>query len=450
MRLVIFGTGGAYRENKGRIDKADEIVAFLDNDKNKQNKYLDDIPIYSPEKINDIYYEKVILMSDFAPEMRKQLLELGCEKASCEHYREYFAEKSNSIKEVEFDRDQKSCLIITSRLGYHGGAMVAVYAAQELMRRGYSAVIAAVGGDARFVEEFQKKGIVFVLDRNLPYLKWEKIDWIMKFQKIIVNTYPMVLCALEISKYRRVSLWLHESKNIYPSMRYWEDIIKDGVHNDNLKIYAVSDNAKRNFLDCVTKVSIEILPYGIPDTGIQVNRKKDILRFAVIGSIHPIKRQDFFLQTVKEIYKRDIPIEFMIIGKAEDPVYAKEVCKMAKTMEHVQMIGELQRDEMDKIYQDIDIVVVPSLYEALSTVVTEAMMNGIVCIASDSTGNSKYIIDRENGLTFRNGDGDDLRDKIEWCIAHRDKLSEIGKKARKMYEDNFMIQKMGDRLERLP
>lgn len=453
MRIVVFGTGKAYRENRDRFDGEDEIVAFLDNDQKKQGGFLDHIAVHPPENISDLDYEKIIIMSDFAVEMRRQLLALGCEADTLIHYREYFSGKIKAVVPKDFvcAEGEKSCLIITFTLGYHGGAMVAVYAARELIQRGYKVTIAAPDGNALFIEEFQKTGIKFIVNRDLPYLKWNQLEWAATFEKIIVNTYPMVLCALEIGKHRPVSLWLHESDNIYPTMQYWIERIREGVFEKNIKLYAVSNNARQNFINNVTACDIEILPYGIPDTGECAKGKGEILRFAVIGSIHPIKQQLFLLQTLAAMAEEKMDkAEFITIGRAEDAEYAQRVYAMADAMERVQVAGELQRREMDMVYRQIDVVVIPSIYEALSIVATEAMMNGKICVISDNTGNAGFITSGENGFVFRNGDQEDLSEKIVWCIEHRDRLREIGENARKVYEANFTMKKMGDRLVQLP
>lgn len=40
MKIAVFGTGYIYEANKKRLDRLDEITAFLDNDMNKQGKLL--------------------------------------------------------------------------------------------------------------------------------------------------------------------------------------------------------------------------------------------------------------------------------------------------------------------------------------------------------------------------------------------------------------------------
>lgn len=455
MRIVIFGTGQIYRENKERLDKEDEIAAFLDNDRCKQGRLVDGIPVYAPEKIQNLSYDRIVIMSNYAVEMRSQLLKAGCAEDALLHYHEYFAIKSPTAATWDLigEEGQKSCLFITSDADYHGGAMVAVYAVQELMRRGYRAVILAAAGNEAFVGEFHKKGVEIKIDPHLPYRKWEQIRWAMDFGKIIVNTYPMVLCALEISRHRPVSLWLHESDNIYPQMRYWEERIKREVINHNLGIYAVSANAERNFIKNVMPCNIGILHYGIPDAGIcrSFGGSEGRLSFAVIGTLHPIKQQLFFLQTVSQMGRRKTEqMDFLIIGKAGNREYSEKVCSMAEQMERVSIMGEMDRQELDLVYQDIDVVVVPSVYETMSIVATEAMMRGKICIVSDSAGIAGYINPGENGFVFGNGNTEDLAEKISWCVEHRDRLPCIGRRARSVYEEHFSMERFGDRLEQLP
>ncbi len=455
MRIIIFGTGQIYRENKERLDKEDEITAFLDNDRCKQGRLVDGIPVYAPEKIRDLSYDRIVIMSNHAVEMRSQLLEAGCAEDALRHYHEYFAIKSPTVDawDLTGEEGQKSCLFITSDADYHGGAMVAVYAVQELMRRGYRAVILAAAGNEAFVGEFHKKGIEIKIDPHLPYRKWEQFRWVMDFQKIIVNTYPMVLCALEISRHRPVSLWLHESDNIYPQMRYWEERIKREVVDHNLGIYAVSADAERNFIKNIMPCNIGILHYGIPDAGAcrSPGGSAERLRFAVIGTLHPIKQQLFFLQTVSQMGRRKTEqMDILIIGKAGNREYSEKICGMAEQMDQVSIVGELNCQEMDQAYQDIDVVVVPSVYETMSIVATEAMMRGKICIVSDSTGIAGYIASGENGFVFGNGNAEDLAEKMSWCMEHRDELPRIGIKARRVYEEHFSMERFGDRLEQLP
>ncbi|HOK40462.1 MAG TPA: hypothetical protein PLD27_05420 [bacterium] len=78
MKILIFGTGKFFERNKYNKDIVEnEILAFIDNDKNKQGLFVNDKPIISPDKIHYYNYDKIVIMSNAANEIRKQLVELN-------------------------------------------------------------------------------------------------------------------------------------------------------------------------------------------------------------------------------------------------------------------------------------------------------------------------------------------------------------------------------------
>lgn len=450
MDIVVFGTGEVYKKYRDSIGKKDNIIAFLDNNKEKQGKVFDGIPVYPPQKIHLLHYEKVLIMSDYAVEMRKQLLDLRCEKSSIVHYREYLVQTGENIENklcLTKSRNNKNCVIFTNCLGYHGGALAIVYAAMELMDRGYKVLIIAGEGDDLFIQEYRKTGIEFFIYFMLPYAKWDKLKWTMGFEKVIVNTYCMFLTAMEIAEHRGVSIWLHESNDMYRCMGYWNELF---FKNENLDIYAVSEIARDNFIKNIGKFDVEIMPFGIPDTGKVRWKQKEYISFAVIGYIAPVKQQLLFLEAVGSMdRKKSTQARFYIVGKQSDAEYAEIVTDTVKDIENVYLTGELGRVALNKLYEDIDVIVVPSIEETMSMAAVEAMMKGKVCIVSDHTGIAGYIQDGVNGFIFKKGSCDDLVSKMEWCIENKSNLNEIGNNARDVYNKYFTMQIMGKQLERL-
>ena len=81
MKIVVFGTGLFYDNRKQELKEICpdwEIIAFLDNNKNIKEK--DGIDVVNPEKIKEINYEQIILMSKSYLEMKNQLLSLGIDR----------------------------------------------------------------------------------------------------------------------------------------------------------------------------------------------------------------------------------------------------------------------------------------------------------------------------------------------------------------------------------
>jgi glycosyltransferase involved in cell wall biosynthesis len=64
----------------------------------------------------------------------------------------------------------------------------------------------------------------------------------------------------------------------------------------------------------------------------------------------------------------------------------------------------------------------------------EALASGLPCLVSDIPGNTEWIVDGENGWLFRDGDVDDLTEKIFYAIKNRKLFRKVGESARKTAE----------------
>jgi glycosyltransferase involved in cell wall biosynthesis len=64
----------------------------------------------------------------------------------------------------------------------------------------------------------------------------------------------------------------------------------------------------------------------------------------------------------------------------------------------------------------------------------EALASGLPCLVSDIPGNKEWIVEGENGWLFRDGDVNDLAEKILYTIKNRKLFHQIGESARKTAE----------------
>lgn len=452
MEIIIFGVGQIYREKKRYISNKDHVVGFLDNNEKLWGSKIDGVRIYNPDKILELSFDKIVLMSDYALEMRTQLINLNCGREKIVHYLEYIGaqcveEDLLFISTERKERDKERCLIITTDLEYNGGSIAAVYAALALKKKGYESVIAAPRCDLRFVEEVKNHGINVLI---YPYLSHTKeLSWTDDFQHVVVNTLQMSCCAIEISRRRKVVLWIHEPHNLYEVMSYWKEDIQEGILEKNIKVYAVSQMAKNNFLQNFAAASIDLLPYGIPDRYIEKRVKKDkkeSFTFAMIGLISEQKGQDIFIEAIERLGIQK-NVSFLIIGKNLEDAYGKSIKKRLKGDSYVQVLGEISHEDVIAYWNDIDVLVVPSREDMLPIVATEAMMMGKVCLLSDVAGTVKYVEDNTNGLIFQTKNSYELSDKMRWCIENKEMLKRIGESARETYEKYFSIDVFGANLE---
>lgn len=81
MKVLIFGTGKYFSKRKEKITN-EQIIAFLDNDSSKQGILFEGKPVYSPQKVQEIEFDYIVIMTTFYDEMRLQLeqLDVGLDK----------------------------------------------------------------------------------------------------------------------------------------------------------------------------------------------------------------------------------------------------------------------------------------------------------------------------------------------------------------------------------
>ena len=88
--------------------------------------------------------------------------------------------------------------------------------------------------------------------------------------------------------------------------------------------------------------------------------------------------------------------------------------------------GHYSADNLDDIYDKLDIIVVPSIWwETLSFITIEALAGGMPCIVSDHVGAKDYIRNGENGFIVKAGSKEELMKCLSDIISHPDILYRI-------------------------
>lgn len=174
-------------------------------------------------------------------------------------------------------------------------------------------------------------------------------------------------------------------------------------------------------------------------------------RFMIVGAITNIKGQDLLVKAVKELTEEErAGTLFYVVGSYNtQESYAKEIVCEVDHIPQIKLMGSLSRAEMQEIYAQIDVVIVPSREETMSIVATEGMMYGKVCIVSENTGIAAYVQDGINGFICKTGDVESLKDKLRWVLKNDNQLIEMGKRARKIYEEHFTMERFGEDLIRI-
>jgi glycosyltransferase involved in cell wall biosynthesis len=150
----------------------------------------------------------------------------------------------------------------------------------------------------------------------------------------------------------------------------------------------------------------------------QPNREKSAnrrLRLLFVGAMTPLKGLHYLLSTFATM-PRDT--ELWLVGALPtDPVLKKMLADCMRDTDRVKLIGPVPQGELNNIYNQCDVFVLPSLSDGWGMVVSQALACGLPAIVSDMTGAKELITSGQNGFVVARGDPNGLAARIEEALT---------------------------------
>lgn len=455
MKILIFGTGEYYHRFKKWIAK-ENIVALLDNSPQKQSTFIDGKEVLSPREGINRKFDIIIIMSFYVKVMKKQLIQLGVAQEKIYHFYELrkLIDIEENLQERQFcgiserqlrDESSNMTALLSTDLALGGTAIALFHMAKALKKLGYPIVVASMM-DGPLREKFEEEEIPIVIDPNLQLATMVEIKWLADFHLIICNAINYYIFLSERNLQIPVIWWLHDSSFFYDGVD--REVLRQ-ISMENMTVVSVGPVPEKALHQIVPKMPVGQLLYGIEDVTDSVYEKysRERVQFVTIGCIEERKGQDILLQAVSQLAKeiREKAV-FYLVGQ-DTSLLAVQIKERIQSIPEIIMTGPVSREEIDKILCDADVMICPSREDPMPTVTVEAMIHSVPCIVSDVTGTAEYIQEGQNGFVFRSGEVLELSEKISWCIENHLHLVQIGKGARKVYEDIFSMEEFEKNVE---
>jgi len=170
-------------------------------------------------------------------------------------------------------------------------------------------------------------------------------------------------------------------------------------------------------------------------------------KIGVIGRLEPQKGHKYFLEAVQMLGDKGKNASYVIAG---DGALRNELETLSNDLsinDRVQFLG--YRKDIKDIMAELDLIVLPSLYEGLPLVILEAGALGKPVIATNVDGSSEAIIDGDTGILVPSENSGALRDAIALLLSNKDECVRCGANARKHIETNFSLDKQVKNTEEL-
>lgn len=135
-----------------------------------------------------------------------------------------------------------------------------------------------------------------------------------------------------------------------------------------------------------------------------------------LARIVPEKGLQYLIPAWKKVVEQTGTKKKLVIagGPSHSEEYYNEICEMVKGDDSILMTGFVQGQELQELYSNAYLYVLPSDIEGMPMSLLEALSYGNVCLVSDIPENTEVI--NEDCFVFRRGDVDRLRHQIKKII----------------------------------
>ncbi|MDQ9169714.1 glycosyltransferase family 4 protein [Oxalobacteraceae bacterium R-40] len=201
------------------------------------------------------------------------------------------------------------------------------------------------------------------------------------------------------------------------------------VHGNNLYTQLAALNP-----DYSKKVSV--IPHPSLRTLASINWKKPVdNRILFFGRIAKYKGLSYLLEASLILQQRHVPFLLVIAGQGED---LEANMPLLEKIEKKQVINRrIGPDEIEILFKQTDVVVLPYIEASQSGVAAYALGFGKPCVATDTGSLTEVVQDGHNGLICSPGNSRELADCLEKLLVDTDLLHHCAHNAYHMATESF-------------
>lgn len=349
----------------------------------------------------------------------------------------------------------KRILLVSHEMTYTGAPRSLLQMAEILQGEGFRVEVWTLQA-GEFGKEFEKAGIE-VKEAAFPEKASERMAQRLRtFDLVIANTIFCAAFASYAKRYTETVLYIREAQNI-PQL-----LVDCGLNEMDIKkaehIVCVSGYAETFLKNQYGLHDITVIPNFVEDVYCKKDNKnkvtsifsgsgksspcrkdflaeenaKKVIDFLVAGTIEPRKGQKIAVEAFEllpEAERRRARLHLVGAMPEWASGYQKSLCIGADA--GIIYHGEIrERKKLMKLYDSMDVILVPSLDESCSLVALEAAMLGKAILLTENVG-AKYLVDK--ACIVKTNDSKALSERMLACIRKPDLTGELGSGNRKRY-----------------
>lgn len=177
----------------------------------------------------------------------------------------------------------------------------------------------------------------------------------------------------------------------------------------------------------------------------RVPREKIILFVGMLDAAHYFKGVEYLIKAVSLLGREDF--NAVIVGSGDLlPMYQK-LARDLRVSDKIIFVGQKFGADLVPYFQKATVTVLPSVSsESFGIALVESMAAGTPVMATDLPGPRSVFEDGISGFVVPARDSRALAEKIEYLLFNPDKAREMGIAGRKLVEEKYDWEKIGDKL----
>jgi glycosyltransferase involved in cell wall biosynthesis len=141
------------------------------------------------------------------------------------------------------------------------------------------------------------------------------------------------------------------------------------------------------------------------------------------------------LKALKKLIEADPARQLVLIARPKPGGDTEALIQRLGLVDHIRFVGDASHEEINHLYAESAVAVVPSLYEGFGLPAVEAMAAGIPLVSSDGGALAEVVAD--GGLQVPAGDSEALAKTLERVLTDPALATRLGEQGRERVERHF-------------
>jgi len=206
------------------------------------------------------------------------------------------------------------------------------------------------------------------------------------------------------------------------------------IWRDSKGVVANSDGLRNLALETAPHQEIGVIPNGV-DTEFfrSAPRSGDGLNVVCVSRLIARKGLGDLIRAVSLVGDPDVRL--LLAGSGNRRLDLQKLARNLGVADRVAFLGFVPHEEINRVYREGDLFVLPSLNEGMSNTVLEAMACGLPVVMTDTGGARELIRRGENGFLVPHRSPRAIADRIRYYRDHPAKRDEHGAESRRRAEE---------------